>query len=84
MKFHGGATILSARFARGRAALRPRLEIAGWAFYARYRELAGYPGWFLLDMLIPILITALPILLSRSAGPDAPAGLTLSNPPLEP
>ncbi len=49
--------------------LRPRAEIAGWAFYARYRELAGFPGWFLLDMVIPLLITALPILLSRSVVP---------------
>lgn len=48
--------------------VRARLDLVGWAFYARYRELAGYPGWFLLDIFIPILITLVPILLNRSAG----------------
>ncbi len=46
--------------------LRGSLAIARWSMYARTRELASYPGWFLLDAFIPILITAVPILLSRT------------------
>jgi ABC-2 type transport system permease protein len=48
--------------------LRARAELAAWAAYARYRELARYPGWFLLDVFIPIIIAAVPILLGRAAG----------------
>jgi ABC-2 type transport system permease protein len=75
---------ISAFIARGVASLRLRLKVAGWAFYARYRELAGYPGWFLLDILIPIFITALPILLSRSAGASAPAASSGNMPAMMP
>ena len=39
-----------------------------WAAYARYRELAGYPGWFLLDAAIPIAIAAIALLLGQAAG----------------
>jgi ABC-2 type transport system permease protein len=46
--------------------LRARFDIARWAAYARYRELASYPGWFLLDLLIPIVVAAIPILLGRA------------------
>jgi len=48
--------------------LRSNVEIARWAAYARYRELASYPGWFLLDLGLPILIAAIPILLGRAVG----------------
>ena len=51
-----------------RSTARAGLEIAAWAVYARYRELAGYPGWFLLDIFIPIITAAVPILLGRAAG----------------
>jgi ABC-2 type transport system permease protein len=51
-----------------RATLRAGLDIAAWAVYARYRELAGYPGWFLLDVFIPIITAAIPILLGRATG----------------
>ncbi len=44
------------------------LDISAWSAYARYRELASYPGWFLLDMFIPIIIAAVPILLGRAVG----------------
>lgn len=57
------------------AGVRAGLDLARWAFYARYRELAGYPGWFLLDIFIPILITIIPLLLSRAAGGGVIAGL---------
>ena len=48
--------------------LRSNIEIARWAAYARYRELASYPGWFLLDVFLPIIIAAIPILLGRAVG----------------
>jgi ABC-2 type transport system permease protein len=48
--------------------VRVGLEIAAWAIYARYRELASYPGWFLLDVFIPIVTAAIPILLGRATG----------------
>lgn len=51
-----------------RPTVRAGLEIAAWAIYARYRELAGYPGWFLLDVFIPIITAAVPILLGRATG----------------
>ena len=51
-----------------RPTLRTRAEIAAWAAYARYRELASYPGWFLLDVFIPVIIAAVPILLGRAVG----------------
>ena len=51
-----------------RPTLRTRADIAAWAAYARYRELASYPGWFLLDVFIPIITAAVPILLGRAAG----------------
>jgi ABC-2 type transport system permease protein len=44
------------------------LNIAAWSAYSRYRELASYPGWFLLDVFIPIIIAAIPILLGRAVG----------------
>jgi ABC-2 type transport system permease protein len=44
------------------------MDIATWAAYARYRELASYPGWFLLDVFIPIIIAIVPILLGRAVG----------------
>jgi ABC-2 type transport system permease protein len=44
------------------------LEIAAWAVYARYRELASSPGWFLLDVFIPVITAAVPILLGRASG----------------
>jgi ABC-2 type transport system permease protein len=44
------------------------LDIAAWSAYARYRELASFPGWFLLDVFIPIIIAAVPILLGRAVG----------------
>ena len=68
MNINAGDRPKSARSAGRLAGMRARLDLVGWAFYARYRELAGYPGWFLLDVFIPILITIVPILLSRSAG----------------
>lgn len=52
---------------------RAHLRIATWAIYARYREMASFPGWFLLDALIPLIITTVPILLSRAADVDQPA-----------
>jgi len=48
--------------------LRACLNIAAWSAYARYRTLASYPGWFLLDVFIPIIIAAVPILLGRAVG----------------
>lgn len=48
--------------------LRPSLQIARWAAYARFRELAGYPGWFLLDALIPILLVAIALFFGQAAG----------------
>lgn len=51
-----------------RPTLRTRADIAAWAAYARYRELASYPGWFLLDVFIPVIIAAVPILLGRAVG----------------
>ena len=47
---------------------RTRLDIAAWTAFARYRELASYPGWFLLDVFIPIITAAVPILLGRATG----------------
>ncbi len=44
------------------------MDIAAWSAYGRYREMACYPGWFLLDLFIPIMIAAVPILLGRAAG----------------
>ncbi len=57
-----------------RPTLRACLEIAAWSAYSRYRELASYPGWFLVDLFIPIMIAAVPILLGRAAGGEAAAG----------
>lgn len=51
-----------------RPVLRARLDLATWAFYARYRVLAGLPGWFLLDALIPVISTAVPIFLGQVVG----------------
>ena len=48
--------------------LRACLDIAVWSAYSRYRELASYPGWFLLDVFIPMIIAAVPILLGRAVG----------------
>jgi ABC-2 type transport system permease protein len=48
--------------------LRACLNIAAWSAYTRYRELASFPGWFLLDVFIPIVIAAVPILLGRAVG----------------
>jgi len=48
--------------------LRACLDIAAWSAYSRYRELASYPGWFLLDVFIPIIIAVVPILLGRAVG----------------
>lgn len=48
--------------------LRARLALAGWAFYHRWRVQAGIPGWFLLDAAIPVLSTAMALLLGRAAG----------------
>ena len=48
--------------------LRACLDIAAWSAYARYREMASYAGWFLLDVFIPIVIAAVPILLGRAVG----------------
>jgi ABC-2 type transport system permease protein len=39
-----------------------------WSIYARFRELAGYPGWFLLDALIPLIIVAISTFLGRAVG----------------
>jgi ABC-2 type transport system permease protein len=51
-----------------RPTARTRLDIAAWTAFARYRELASYPGWFLLDVFIPIVTAAVPILLGRATG----------------
>jgi len=51
-----------------RPTVRAGLEIAAWAAYARYRELASSPGWFLLDVFVPIITAAVPILLGRATG----------------
>jgi ABC-2 type transport system permease protein len=44
------------------------MSLIFWAAYARYRELAGYPGWFVLDAAIPIAIAAIAMLLGQAAG----------------
>ena len=48
--------------------LQSSLAVARWAAYTRYRELAGYPGWFLLDALIPILLVAISMMLGQAVG----------------
>ena len=48
--------------------LQSSLALARWAAYARFRELAGFPGWFLLDALIPILLVAISMFLGQAVG----------------
>jgi ABC-2 type transport system permease protein len=49
-----------------------RLQVVLQVALARLRMMSRYPGWFLLDIAIPTLMAAFPILLGQSmAGPSA-------------
>ncbi|HID87821.1 MAG TPA: hypothetical protein EYP55_10675 [Anaerolineae bacterium] len=49
-----------------------RLQVVLQMALARLRMISRYPGWFLLDIMIPTVMAAFPILLGKSmAGPSA-------------
>ncbi len=48
-------------------------------FLTRLRIVSRYRGWFLLDMLIPTVIAAIPILLGRALGGENAAAVFLEN-----
>jgi ABC-2 type transport system permease protein len=51
---------------------RTRWDVVRGVAAARLRMMSRYRGWFLLDMIIPTMIAAIPILLGQAlAGPDA-------------
>ncbi len=57
-----------------RPGLASRLRITWEVATARLREMSRYPAWFVLDVIIPIMMTALPVFLGRSvAGANASA-----------
>ncbi len=59
--------------------LRTRWDVVWGVAAARLQMMSRYRGWFLLDILIPTLIAAIPILLGQAlAGPNAAANFELN------
>jgi ABC-2 type transport system permease protein len=53
--------------------LRPQLSAALAEVWLRILNISRYPGEVFMEIVIPIVLAAIPLLLGRSAGPDAVA-----------
>jgi len=59
--------------------LRSNLDAMYTVFLARVRILSRYRGWFLMDIILPIFLAAMPILLGRAVAGTSMEGNFLKN-----